>query len=94
MRKVKTKFEFYEDLPLGPVAEVETSPLHRTDWHLHGRPVIDHEKCTACRICWIFCPEGAIQLEDGAVTVNYRYCKGCGICAHECPVGAIRMTRS
>jgi len=53
------------------------------------RPVIDHEKCTMCRSCWIFCPDQAIEVKGEEMTVKLKYCKGCGICANVCPVGAI-----
>ena len=53
------------------------------------RPVIDHEKCTMCRSCWIFCPDQAIEISEEKMTVKLKYCKGCGICATVCPVGAI-----
>lgn len=50
------------------------------------RPVLDLEKCINCLICWIFCPDSAIVVEDGKVKgFNYDICKGCGICAVECP---------
>jgi pyruvate ferredoxin oxidoreductase delta subunit len=47
-------------------------------------------------MCWKYCPEDAIVLEDGRDAagaqrkfvqgVNYYHCKGCGLCVHECPV--------
>jgi len=61
------------------------------DWR-SIRPVKDDSKCTKCMICWMFCPEPAISVNDaGAVVINYDYCKGCGICAKECPVKCIKM---
>lgn len=58
------------------------------------RPVIDLEHCTACGICWIYCPDAAISMpgpQGEKIWVNYDYCKGCGICWQECNVrGAIR----
>ncbi len=54
------------------------------------RSVIDNEKCTKCKTCWISCPDAAIQIdEDGYMKINLKYCKGCGICASVCPAGAI-----
>ena len=50
------------------------------------RPVVDKEKCNACGICAMFCPDAAIS-ED--LEVDLDFCKGCGICAHECPKKAI-----
>ena len=54
-------------------------------------PVVDHEKCNGCLLCWIFCPETLISREDRSI--DLRYCKGCAVCARECPVNAIEMIR-
>lgn len=42
-------------------------------------------------LCWLYCPEGVIEVRNGVPVVDYEYCKGCGICAAECPAGAIVM---
>jgi pyruvate ferredoxin oxidoreductase delta subunit len=43
-------------------------------------------------ICWVFCPDGAIQIENGKVVgIDLDHCKGCGICAEECPRKAVSM---
>lgn len=55
------------------------------------RPVLDHDKCNRCALCWIYCPDGAIERKSFAI--DLRYCKGCGVCAKECKVGAIEMER-
>lgn len=56
------------------------------------KPLIERQMCTNCLICWIFCPEPAIFMdENGLVQIDYEHCKGCGICAEECPRKAIRM---
>jgi len=62
------------------------------DWRSQ-RPVYDEEACVQCRLCWVYCPDSAINVdEDGEVTgVNYYHCKGCGICAFECPTEALTM---
>lgn len=52
------------------------------------KPIIDEKKCISCMICWKFCPDIAIRLDDKP-KINYDYCKGCGICVEECPVKAI-----
>jgi pyruvate ferredoxin oxidoreductase delta subunit len=54
------------------------------------KPVVDKEKCNACGICAMFCPDAAIS-ED--LEVDLDFCKGCGICAQECPKKAIAMER-
>ena len=63
---------------------------HTGAWSL-DRPVLTDE-CTACAVCELFCPEGAISRSDGAMAIDYLYCKGCGICEVVCPVrNAIAM---
>jgi pyruvate ferredoxin oxidoreductase delta subunit len=52
------------------------------------RPVVDREKCNACGICALYCPEAAI---DENLEIDLEFCKGCGICATECPKKAIMM---
>ncbi len=53
--------------------------------------------CTACGICWFFCPDVAIVIDreedDPAkrVLFDYDHCKGCGQCAAICPRGVIEM---
>jgi pyruvate ferredoxin oxidoreductase delta subunit len=83
---------FWKDLPPGGIIpEPGTSVRYRTgDWRTR-RPVIDEQKCTNCLLCWIYCPDAAIEQTPKKVRVNYEYCKGCGICANECPVKAITM---
>ena len=55
-------------------------------------PVIDSEKCTGCMLCYFYCPDASIIVEDGKATgVDLAHCKGCGICAKECPDDAIVM---
>jgi len=53
------------------------------------RPTIDKSKCTDCKMCSLYCPDGAI--DSKGVEVDLNYCKGCGICARVCPSKAISM---
>jgi 2-oxoacid:acceptor oxidoreductase delta subunit (pyruvate/2-ketoisovalerate family) len=53
------------------------------------RPAIDKSKCTDCKMCSLYCPDGAI--DSKLVEVDLNYCKGCGICARMCPSKAISM---
>jgi pyruvate ferredoxin oxidoreductase delta subunit len=56
------------------------------------KPVFDHKKCTKCKQCVMYCPEGCIIEDDkGEINASMTFCKGCGICAYECPVKAIEM---
>ncbi len=73
------------------IAAVGNSPQRKTgNWRIY-RPVMDHEVCTKCSICFARCPEGCISLDDqGYPKVDYENCKGCLICAQECPAGGIK----
>lgn len=64
------------------------------------RPIINHDDCTRCEMCILYCPEPVITLDQndkshkkGKVNIDYEYCKGCGICAHECPQNCIEMVK-
>ncbi len=72
-----------------PAPTTENEGMITGNWRFL-RPVIDQEKCTQCRICWIYCPDNCIQESAAGYGVNLKYCKGCGICWTECPAGAIR----
>jgi len=84
----------WKELPEGDILEAGSSVNFKTgDWRT-SKPIWSEEKCTSCFICWIYCPDGSIIVEDGKVKgINYDYCKGCGICAKVCPpkVQAISM---
>lgn len=58
------------------------------------RPEIDYDVCTACGLCFLGCPDGAIALEkDGLPVIDYDHCKGCMICAQLCPLQGIGRTK-
>lgn len=58
------------------------------------RPIIDLGRCTRCWICFVRCPEGAIELDAEDVPhVDYEVCKGCLICVEECPIRCITKIR-
>ncbi len=76
--------------PLFAMSTADSRGRHTGTWSL-DRPVLA-DACTACALCALFCPEGAITRHDGSMFVDERYCKGCGICEVVCPVrGAIVM---
>ena len=79
-----------ERLPVYAVSTTDSRGNHTGTWSL-DRPVLTDD-CTACAVCALFCPEGAISRDNGSVVVDYLYCKGCGICEAVCPVrNAIAM---
>ncbi len=86
IKKKKEKFT-----PGAVVTEPGSSVKNKTgDWRTF-RPVILQEKCTKCYLCWQYCPDSAIKIDEktGKVYVDYTYCKGCLICMHQCPAKAI-----
>jgi 2-oxoacid:acceptor oxidoreductase delta subunit (pyruvate/2-ketoisovalerate family) len=73
-----------------PISRTTSLAADTGSWSLE-RPVL-LDPCTACGVCALFCPEGAIERSDGTMTIDYFHCKGCGICEVVCPVrGAIAL---
>ncbi len=81
----------WREIPIGAVIlEPGNSRDYKTGTWRTFRPVKDDKKCVRCLLCLIYCPEGAIKVND-KVEIDLDFCKGCGICANECPRGAIEM---
>ncbi|MHB1340966.1 MAG: 4Fe-4S binding protein [Coriobacteriia bacterium] len=82
-----------DEFPRGAVIpESGNSSEYVTGGWRSERPERDDDKCTQCLLCWIVCPDSAINTENEKVTTfNLAHCKGCGVCANECPVEAITM---
>jgi MinD superfamily P-loop ATPase len=53
-------------------------------------PVIDEERCTACRVCSEVCAFRAIAVIGKTVLVFPELCHSCGACSLLCPESAIR----
>jgi len=84
------KLETLDDLPI-MVVSTGSMLINKTGGWRSVRPVIDIEKCVSCMVCWKFCPDACITLEEEKPVINLDYCKGCGICTEECPKGAITL---
>lgn len=83
----------WKEIPIGGlITDAGNSADYETGgWRSH-RPVIDLDRCSHCMICWVFCPDSAVLVEDGKVIgIDLAHCKGCGICAQECSRRAISM---
>lgn len=83
----------WKDLEVGSiVVEPGSADQYETGGWRSQRPVFDNTKCSKCGLCYIYCPDGCIeQQEGGYFGANLFYCKGCGICAQECPRNVIMM---
>ena len=72
------------------VPENGRNPNFKTSSSRTYKPSVDLGQCIRCKTCWIFCPDGAIDMRgDEHPSIDYDYCTGCGICVNNCPVGAI-----
>jgi pyruvate ferredoxin oxidoreductase delta subunit len=83
----------WKEIPKGGlILEAGNAEQYETGSWRSMRPVRDENKCTHCLICWVYCPDSSIIVEEDKVKgIDYRHCKGCGICAAECPPKAITM---
>jgi pyruvate ferredoxin oxidoreductase delta subunit len=87
-KKLKKKGEM---VPGAVVPGGSMASLHTGSWRTYA-PKTNFEKCTHCLLCWIYCPDSAIEVKGGKkFGTDFQYCKGCGICAKECPVDAIEI---
>jgi len=67
-----------------------TSEAAKTGLWRTMRPVIDYQRCNKCWwVCSTFCPDGAINVEEGRPVIDYDHCKGCLVCVAQCPPHAI-----
>lgn len=82
----------WNDIKTGNVVtEAGNFIINKTgDWRTE-RPVVDKEKCNKCGVCWLFCPDAAIDLNADCCEPDLYHCKGCGICAAVCLNGAIAV---
>jgi 2-oxoacid:acceptor oxidoreductase delta subunit (pyruvate/2-ketoisovalerate family) len=75
------------------IDEEETSGITLKDVKYEVDRCFSCGYCSSCGVCWIFCPDAAVEWKNDKPECNYDYCKGCGICANECQVGVIKMER-
>jgi len=83
----------WKEIPIGGlILDAGNSEEYETGSWRSSRPIIDMDRCSHCMICWVFCPDSAVLVEDGKVIgIDLAHCKGCGICAQECSRRAISM---
>ncbi|HVU79136.1 MAG TPA: 4Fe-4S dicluster-binding protein [Gaiellaceae bacterium] len=83
----------WESLPPGGLVPAGTATQAATGaWRTSGRPVLTLDRCVNCLLCWLYCPDSAVELDGTTVTaIDYEHCKGCELCVEVCPVSAIAM---
>ena len=84
------KFKSHKDMPICAIS-LSSTLTNKTGIWRSIKPIVLENKCTACALCWKFCPEPCIAMEEGIPVIDYEYCKGCGLCAAECPRACIVM---
>jgi 2-oxoisovalerate ferredoxin oxidoreductase delta subunit len=84
----KIVFTSEKEMPAMPMS-VGSMLYNKTGAWRNIRPDVDRSKCIQCGICWKFCPDAAIYIENEFPVIDYG--KGCGICAEECPSKCIIM---
>ncbi len=79
---------------LSSVYDSGNTVLKKTgNWRLF-KPVIDYDRCSRCRACFVHCPHSCISLdESGYPRIDYENCKGCFTCMDECPKKVITKER-
>jgi len=77
----------------GMMAKPGSSIANKTgSWRTGEVPKFLQQRCTACDLCELLCPEACITGEGrNTYWADLDYCKGCGICAEVCPVDDIVM---
>ena len=83
----------WQDLPAAGVVTHDPAQRTRTGNYRTGvRPEVELAKCVDCLLCWLYCPDSAVLLDDvHFASIDLEVCKGCEICAEVCPTGAIEM---
>ena len=83
----------WRELPAGGTVSPSEAAQPRTGgWRTGLRPEVDLSKCVNCLLCWLYCPDSAVRVDDTTfVGFDHDFCKGCELCAAVCPTDAIEM---
>ena len=80
----------FEELNLGAKMNLQLQDV-QADPSAEASRCLGCGTCNTCGICYLFCPDMAVDVVDGRYEFNLDYCKGCGICFKECPSRALAM---
>jgi len=83
----------WHELPLAGMVRPSDVERPRTGgWRTGVKPAVDLSLCVNCLLCWLYCPDSAIELDGTTFTgFDYDVCKGCELCSVVCPTEAIEM---
>lgn len=86
------KYTGTKGIPFGVEVDKIAEGRKTGDWRVF-RPIMHHEECIACGMCWVSCPDNAITLDaEDKPVINYELCKGCLICEQVCPKNGKAIT--
>ncbi len=73
----------WKDIPIGGlILEAGNAVEYPTGGWRAFRPIWEADRCIHCLLCWVFCPDSSVIVEDGKMKgFDLVHCKGCGICA-------------
>lgn len=61
----------------GALAEAANGKIQR----INHPEITDQTKVNP--IILLYCPDGALSLDESGIAINFKFCRGCGICAKE-----------
>ncbi|MCK9351749.1 MAG: 2-oxoacid:acceptor oxidoreductase family protein [Candidatus Paceibacterota bacterium] len=87
-------FNWWEFEPGGAIITTGNSHEKKTGTWRTERPVHMQKNCTDCMLCFQFCPDFCILVDDPKdpkkmLGFDYEHCKGCMICKTNCEFNAI-----
>ncbi|MCC9293608.1 4Fe-4S binding protein [Clostridium sp. WLY-B-L2] len=87
-----TECKWQDTTPGGVIIDTGNAYEFKTgDWRT-TKPIWNSEKCKNCFLCWAFCPDMSIIVENEKIKgIDYDHCKGCGLCAAQCKFDAIQL---
>jgi uncharacterized Fe-S center protein len=59
--------------------------------HSSVAPRVNQDSCKGCRLCFEYCPAGAISIKAKKASISEKKCIGCGECTIVCPHNAIQI---
>ncbi len=83
----------WESLEPGGVVRPDPAERPRTGgWRTGVRPQVELDACVNCLLCWVYCPDSAVNTSDGAFAgFDLDRLQGLRDLRDRLPTGAIEM---